>query len=421
MRRTIRGIAALLALLLMASARGEAAQGAGDAADPGAARIMEGYPLPESRQVTLENWLTFPLNRWAFRNMRALFPTGAIAPAGAAAALAPGKPLDVAALRFPDAAGTAVTAEDYFRREFIDGFIVLQGGRIVYERYFSGMRPDEAHLWQSMTKSVTGLLAEMLIAEGVLDPARTAGDYVPEIAGTVWGRASLRDLLDMAVNVEEPSTRAAELPRDFWSRVNFLAALRAPDARQAGPNGSVFFYTNSAPTTIGLVMTKVTGKSWHQLAGEMLWSKLGAEQEANVWLDRDGQAAAAGGLSSTLRDAARLGAMLAQGGRFNGRQVVAPAVIARLREPAGNSALTAKGNVLMLRQRPAMSYRSYWYQVNDGHGSLEALGIYGQHMYVNPALDVTIVQLGSFTGPAPDPRNWTALVAAIIAALGTAP
>lgn len=378
---------------------------------------MQGYPLPPNRQVTLQNWLEFPLNRWAFRNIRRLFPTGEIDQGTRVAQLQRGKSLDVAALSFIGATGKSMTADEYFHREFVDGFIVLHRGKIVYEDYFASMQPRDLHLWQSMTKSVTGLLAEMLIAEGQLDPAKTAGDYVPEIAGTVWGKASLRYLLDMAVNVREPSTRAAELPANFWSEVNFLATLKAPDAEQAGPNGSVFYYTNSAPTAVGLVMTRVTGKSWQQLASEMLWSKLGAESDANIWLDRDGQAAAAGGLSGTLRDASRLGEVIARGGRYNGQQVVPQSVIETLRRNAGHSALTANGNVLMLRQRPEMSYRSYWYQVNDGKGSLEALGIYGQHMFIDPVDDITIVQLGSFTGPGPDPKNWTGLVKAIVAAL----
>ncbi len=390
-------------------------------ADPVLGEIMQGYPLPPDRQVTLQNWLDFPFNRWAFRNMRALFPTGVVAPGPQALPLPAGTPLDVAALHFTDGAGRDTTAAEYFRRDFVDGFIVLHKGAVVYEGYFSSMQPENLHLWQSMTKSVTGLLAEMLIAEGTLDPAKPAGDYIPEIAGTVWGKATLRELLDMVVDVREPSTRAAELPADFWSRVNFLASVRAPGAEQAGPNGGVFYYTNSAPTTVGLVMTKVTGKSWQQLASDMLWSKLGSDHEANIWLDRDGQAAAAGGLSSILRDAARFGQMLARGGLWNSKQVVPPAVIEHLRQDAGNAVLAAQGNVLMLRQRPGMSYRSYWYQVNDGKGSLEALGIYGQHMHINPVDDITIVQLGSFTGPAPDPRNWTALVGAITAALRRAP
>ncbi|WP_293857559.1 serine hydrolase [uncultured Alsobacter sp.] len=407
------GLAVAAALVI-----GSAGMARAQDSDPVAVGLMQGYPLAADKQVTLRNWLVFPFNRWAFRHVRELFPTGEVArTAETASRLRRGEALAVDQIRFEAADGKTVTAAEHFRREFIDGFIVLHRGRLVYEGLFSSMQASDRHLWQSMTKSFTGLLAEILIEQGKLDPARTAADYVPDLRGTPWGAATLRHLLDMEVNVEEPSTRAAELPPDFWSKAHFLDALRDSGATQKGPNGTAWFYTNNAPQTVGLVMAKVTGQSWHGLARDLVWAPLRTEASGDIWLDTQGQAAAAGGFSSTLRDAARFGQMMADGGKVGGRQVVPAAVIERLGASAGNAARTAAGNVLMLRQQPKMSYRSYWYQVNDGTRAIEGLGIFGQHLHVNPAERLVIVQFGSFTGPGPDPRNWTRLVEAIRAAL----
>lgn len=401
---------------IMASGQGiaEPVLRIGGDSDPVLLGIMQGYPLAADKQATLENWLDFPFNRWAFRNMRSLFPTGSVERDGPIAVLDEGPELDVASLRFKYDDGSTITGEQYFERENVDAFIVLHRGRVVYEGYFASMQPDEVHLWQSMTKSITGLLAEMLAQNGELDLSQTAGYYVPEIAATVWGQATLRDLLDMEVNVSEPSTKAAALPKDFWRTANFKATLMDPAAQQAGANGDVWYYTNSAPTTLGLVMTSVTGKSWHRLTEELLWTRIGAEAEGNIWLDTDGQGAAAGGFSSTLRDAARLAEFVRLGGTGSS---VETATIETLRAPAGNSALTAAGNVAMLKLRPDMSYKSYWYQVNDGERSLEALGIFGQHMYVNPTAEISIVQFASYPNPAPNSLNWAGLTAAIVTEL----
>lgn len=406
--------ASLVAVALCFSAvPARAVDGAGSA-------IMAGYPLSPEHHVTLRDWLTFPKNRWAFRHMQSLFPTGPVQRDGAPAALAEGTPLDVAALTFTDGEGRKAKAADYFANENVDGFIVLHHGRIVYESYFDGMRPSQPHLWQSMTKSLTGLMAETLAAEGKLDLSRTAASYAPEIAETVWGKATLRNLLDMEVGADEPSTRAAQMPPDFWSKANFLAALKDPAVKPAGENGKTWYYTNSAPQTVGLAMTKATGRSWHDLAQEMFWSKLGAQADGNIWLDTDGQAAAAGGFSSTLRDAARFGEMIAARGKVGEQQVIPAAVVETIFRKNGNSGLTKRGNVAMLVQRPEMSYRSYWYQVNDGSGAVEALGIFGQHMYVNPTARVTIVQFGSYREAAVPPMNWTRLSEAIVAKLADA-
>jgi CubicO group peptidase (beta-lactamase class C family) len=350
--------------------------------------------------------------------MRELFPTGEVGTGGRTPSkLATGPRLDVERLTFKDADGQDVTAGDYFRREFVDGFIVLHRGRVVFENYYASMKPGDRHLWQSMTKSFTGLMAEVLIEKGKLDPSRTAESYVPELQGTPWGQATLRQLLDMEVNVEEPSTRAAELPPDFWSKAHFLETLKTSGAVQKGPNGATWFYTNNAPQTVGLVLAKVSGKSWHALAQELVWDKLGAQSSADIWLDTQAQAAAAGGFSSTLRDAARFGQMMVDEGRVGDRQVVPASVIRRLRQNAGNATRTAQGNVLMLRQRPDMAYKSYWYQDSGPSGTLEALGIFGQHLHANPAERIVIVQFGSYTGPGPNPLHWTRLVAAIRKAL----
>lgn len=368
--------------------------------------------------MTLRNWLQFPHNPWSFRHMRELFPTGEVGTGGRTPSkLATGPRLDVERLTFKDADGQDVTAGDYFRREFVDGFIVLHRGRVVFENYYASMKPGDRHLWQSMTKSFTGLMAEVLIEKGKLDPSRTAESYVPELQGTPWGQATLRQLLDMEVNVEEPSTRAAELPPDFWSKAHFLETLKTSGAVQKGPNGATWFYTNNAPQTVGLVLAKVSGKSWHALAQELVWDKLGAQSSADIWLDTQAQAAAAGGFSSTLRDAARFGQMMVDEGRVGDRQVVPASVIRRLRQNAGNATRTAQGNVLMLRQRPDMAYKSYWYQDSGPSGTLEALGIFGQHLHANPAERIVIVQFGSYTGPGPNPLHWTRLVAAIRKAL----
>lgn len=97
--------------------------------------------------------------------------------------------------------------------------------------------------------------------------------------------------------------------------------------------------------------------------------------------------------------------------------MVPSALVDALREPPGNTELTRVGNVAMLKKRPEMSYKSYWYQVNDGQGSLEALGIFGQHIYINPTAEVTIVQLASYKNPGPNAMNWAALVGSILTEL----
>jgi hypothetical protein len=106
--------AALIAYPVSASVDGSdtAAKPAPDSSDPVADGLMRGYPLTSEHAVNLTNWLEFHYNRWAFRNMRSLFPTGPIAAPATALPLAKGKPLDVESLTFRDADGALRTVGD---------------------------------------------------------------------------------------------------------------------------------------------------------------------------------------------------------------------------------------------------------------------------------------------------------------------
>jgi len=66
---------------------------------------------------------------------------------------------------------------------------VLHRGAIVVERYANGMTERSPHILMSVTESMFGLLAAVPSAQGALDVARLAVDYVPELRDTAWGGA----------------------------------------------------------------------------------------------------------------------------------------------------------------------------------------------------------------------------------------
>lgn len=65
-------------------------------------QLMTGFPTAPQAQVTLANWQDPPFNRWAFRHMRELIPSQAIAadPAGFTGP-APPRPLRCSTTRSP--------------------------------------------------------------------------------------------------------------------------------------------------------------------------------------------------------------------------------------------------------------------------------------------------------------------------------
>ncbi|VWC11396.1 6-aminohexanoate-dimer hydrolase [Burkholderia aenigmatica] len=378
------------------------AHAAPDAVTPG---MMQGFPPSADQVVNKANAFTPARLRWALGNTRLLAPTAGIRHAAMPMPLPeqPASGLDTLPVTI---GGETLPLDAYLRATHTDGFIVVQRGRIVYERYFDGFRPDQPHAWASMTKSVTGLLAAQMIESGVLDAGAPLARTVPELTDTPFGSATLQQNLDMEV----PTAYTPGVPPDLGlfgavglvphregapaSIADFLLTVqRVPDVAP----GSTWFYQNGSPEAVAWAMQRATGQSWSALVERWLWRDF-AEDDAYVVVDRNAMAMASGGLYTTLRDAARF-AERVRTGLGGARGTLPAATIRAALQPAHNAALFAKGNVIA--GKDGYAYRDYWYQVNDGDGSFAAAGRFGQSILVDPKHALTIVKFSSSPDFAP--------------------
>ncbi|WP_449302481.1 serine hydrolase [Pseudoxanthomonas mexicana] len=96
------------------------------------------------------------------------------------------------AIRFtPTGARAPMTWKASLAANYTDGLVVLHRGRVVYEFYAGELREDRSHAAMSVAKSLTGTLAAMLAAEGVIEPAAPVTRYVPELAGSAFVTARI--------------------------------------------------------------------------------------------------------------------------------------------------------------------------------------------------------------------------------------
>ena len=105
------------------------------------------------------------------------------------------------AVAYTDMDGVARTWGEALARTWTDGVVVVHRGRIVYEKYFGALEPHVPHIAMSVTKSFVGLLATMLEHEGKLDPSAPVTRYLPELAATAYGDATVRQVMDMTTSV----------------------------------------------------------------------------------------------------------------------------------------------------------------------------------------------------------------------------
>lgn len=363
--------------------------------------------------ITLDNWRTAPYSRWSFQNVRDLVPSAVIA------AEVPTAEVPLESATFLDApmetglAGAA-TARAFLDFAHTDAFVMMRQGKIVAEYYAPHADPNAPHLVFSISKSLTAVVSGILEAEGLIDPDRPVTDYLPEAKGGVYGDCTYRDVLDMRVSLDfeeaylDPHGAFARYRRAMlWNppapdiAPENLAAFLVTLQKAERPHGGPFYYASPNADLLGVVIERVTGARFADLASDLIWKPMGAKGNADITVDAIGTPRTAGGVSMTARDLARLGELLRNDGVRDGRQIVPVGWIRDMQENGDRQAWQQGRNVDL----PNGRYRSQWYQSGEVDHAFCAIGIHGQWLYVDPSTETVIVKLSSQPEPLGDEEN----------------
>ncbi len=352
--------------------------------------------------VTTENWQEAPANRWAFQHVDEVLATTPLSRgSGPVLELIPGEP------RW----GSEI--DGLLERTYTDGLIVLKGREILLERYLNGMEPSTRHLLQSVSKSMCSAVFGNYVASGAVLVDAPVSRYVPELASSAYGDATVQQVLDMTVGVqydevyqnpdsevqrhERAGSWRPPRPGDPADTYEFLASLQ-----KSGEHGGVFAYCSANTEVLAWIIERVTGRSFADLLSSDLWSRIGAEYDAFVTVDRSGFPAANGGMCVALRDLARFGRVILDGGIGpDGTTVVATDWIADTRRGGSEEAAVES----MAAAHPHGSYRNQFWITGDDHGCFYGIGIFGQYVWMNPTTDVVIAKQSSLP-VADDTDNW---------------
>nr|WP_245703801.1 serine hydrolase [Oryzisolibacter propanilivorax] len=371
-------------------------------------RWMQGFPPAADKTIrfTDPDYFAFPKLRWTVCHFRELMPTAAVGRGqGASSTLAQAHDATLDQVRFRPLNGEAeMTWDQAFDANYTDGVLVLHHGRVVYERYAGCLGPDTLHGAMSVTKSLTGLLGEMLVAEGTLDENARVGTLIPELQASAFGDATVRQVMDMTTALDY-SEDYADPNAEVWTYAKAGSPLPPPPGytgprsyfeylqtvKKKGTHGEAFGYKTVNADTLGWLIARASGRSVAQLLSERIWSQLGADREAFYTVDSIGTPFAGGGFNATLRDMARLGQLMLQDGRWQGRQLVPAAAIERIRH-GGSQATFARANYPLLK---GWSYGGMWWISNDDHGAYAARGVHGQTIWLDPKADMVIARFAS--------------------------
>lgn len=182
------------------------------------------------------------------------------------------------------------------------------------------------------------------------------------------------------------------------SEVRFTSAATWP--RRAHPPGERFNYNTVDAALIADVVERSTGRPAADYLSEKLWKPAGMETYAFYLLDGEpgvGHAFTGGGFNATLRDYGRIGLLMLNLGRANGRQLLPAAWVRESTAPVESPNPVA--NAL-----DGFGYAGLWWTLT-GTRAFFALGAQGQFVFVDPDSQTVIVKLSHIPLDTPTTRS----------------
>lgn len=389
--------------------------------------IMKGFPVPLDQRVPRDDWDRAPWNRWSFQNVRELLPTAEVWRGEGRVWKFSKKDIDLGKVKFKTGPNETKTVQDWIDTSYTDGILVMHKGRIVFEQYHNDMTVRTQHLSQSMAKSIVAVLAGILIDRGDLNPDEKVTTYLPELVTTGWNGATLQQVMDMTTGVaySEDYTAAhsdiaitdiasgwkqpkgIHAPVCIWDQILTLTEVTRE-------HGTLFGYKSIETDVMAHCVERVAQTRLPELMSRELWQPLGCEENAYFTVDSVGYALSQGGFNATLRDYARFGQMLAQGGKVKGKQIVSKKWVETL----------SKGDNRLFQEpyteyTPNGAYRNQFWIPDVDKKAFMARGVFGQMIYIDPENNIVVVKLSSDPDFISGPRYQTKLQAvdAIVAYL----
>ena len=329
-----------------------------------------------------------------FRNMDDYYPHVDIAPSNTPAAYAEALAPKNLTYEFD---GEERKVSDFLGRTESSSLLVIQDGTIVQEEYLNGAEQTSRHTSWSVAKSFVSTLIGIARDEGLIHSVEDkVSDYLPELEGSAYGAARIKDVLQMSSGVDfTESYGAAGADTTFvMSSVQLLfnKALilgismdsQLADYVKLEEPGTRFYYRSSDTHLLSAILRRVYDKPFEAIVSEKLWQPLGMESKAS-WGTATDTPVGFCCLNATSRDFAKLGSLFLNNGNWNGRQIVSSQWV-------NEATIPSDDHVQPENARGTRGYQYQWWVPKDYDGEFFANGIWGQSIWVSRRHNMVIVR-----------------------------
>ena len=296
--------------------------------------------------------------------------------------------------------GKTSTLDEYLEQADVQGFLVLKDDRVIFEKYLHGASGADRFVSMSVEKSIVSVLFGTAVDEGKINVVDPVTKYLPDLAGGAYKDCSIKDLLQMASGIEfnedylDPNADVHRLLFDLIKGGEPFHQIAVGIKSERKP-GTAFHYQSINTQILGEILEKVTGMPLNKYAEERLWKKIGAQSDAFIYeSEKQPEICAFGCFNATLRDYARFGLMAMHSGEL-GKRVVSEAWMRESLMPPSFNPPRMDGKT----GRPITGYGYQWWLLPGEDHAFQAVGIYAQNIYVNPAKHVVIAQFSSLPKP----------------------
>lgn len=268
---------------------------------------------------------------------------------------------------------------------------IVQGGRLIHERYNEGFGPDATYPSWSMAKSITQALVGIAVGDGKLDVHAPAD--VPEwrAPDDPRGVITLDQLLRMSSGLKWIEDYSPDNPSDviamlFGKGTDDVAGYAANVPLAHRPD-AVWSYSSGTTNIVVRALSRAidaAGPDFEAFMRERLFGPLGMLSSIPKF-DAAGTFIGSSFCFASARDFARLGLLYLRDGVWDGRRLLPEGWVDYARTPTF--------------QQPGAGldgrYGAHWWLDMAGPGSFSANGYDGQFTVCVPELDLILVRHGA--------------------------
>ena len=266
--------------------------------------------------------------------------------------------------------------------------LIVQGGRITFERYGEGFTSESTHQSWSKAKSITQALIGLLVKDGKLDIFAPAD--VPEWARDARAAITLDQLLRMSSGLKfiedyAPGGGSSDvIAMLFQEGRDDVAAYAAGLPLEHAP-GTHWSYASGTTNIVSRIASRALnayGADFKRFMRARLFEPLGI-RSAKPRFDKAGVFIGSSYCFMTARDFARFGLLYLRDGVWDGRRLLPEGWVDYARTPTFQQAGVE-----------ANRYGAHWWLDFGGPGSFSANGYDGQYTIIAPDRDLIIVRHG---------------------------